>query len=1173
MLLVSLFLLNWGYLMNSLKKDELKSLLEQINEIDKLYNNSANSNKAYSKGPELIKRNEKIKTESDKLEALEKLKLKAENDSRKAEEAVKVLLATYKEDSQKNIVIQQIIQDIRKRYAVIPQDTTRLIHYPKNTKAEHWTGFYSQSRYEYLMPYCQLAYLAEGKGSPEEHALKLALAFDTERDALVYTRECFKHHILPMHDGCAFVLPDLNQCDFKSWKTLIKTNIHDRAFRELLNHASEIEKEISKNKPIEKTNRNLIKSKKNELNEVIGKFKTLKSKHGTLTSQEEQEYKKSIQEMSKLRLELFRLSAGVSLNNYDVMTLKAAKESYLNNFVSYRIMTENGLLENDFNKFQKLKRANDDTQIPNIDVDGSDLGFPGFHLKKVDVMDEAQAAEAACFGKLTHCCQSLSGEAGEPCVIHGLTSPKSGFYVLKDDEGKVLAQSWVSRTQTGAMLFDSIEIAFDLWDYENYNFHKINTVCLFFEKLFEKLITERNVSKISCGGSSGISQRFGIDSVIGKERFVDYDGYSDAIQQRVITDKNRPYIQNPHQINQSEAIDLFIKNTIHKVPLNENMPLIEMINWAVLKSDQALIEKLKKTGQSLGIESLIEIISNYLNNPEKAKILLNKIDEFSYLKNVLDAQGNTALMKAIEHGQIDAALKFIAEGGNINEKNNLAKTPLIYAIESNFNEVAIELINKDAKIDEKDYDSETALLKAIKKGNSEIALLLIKRGAKLNEKGYGGQTALIYAIEKRLDEVVYALLNNNSTKTNEKDDDQMTPLMYAVISGNENYVTQLLKHGAKVNLKEEHGFTAYMLANLMGFNTIADKLVEHGAKIESQINYNIKGAYGKTLLISAVQRDKPALVNKLLENTNVDIHVKDTLGETALSYAAGADKAMAVKLIEKGAKLDEKNQYGQTPLMRAALVGDLELFDLMLKDNINVDIKDNSSYTTLALLTSYVVGSLPYFSDKDLSGIHKEMIFKLIDAGADIHQKNNLNRTPLQIVQSLPELHAAMLARVEQREQKTLENNLPSFLPLKNNTEKMFKKLIKQDKGEELIALIKKSNNPINKLCITDEDQNQCSLLMHACELGKVKIVKCLLDAGAKVNKQDQDGDTALAYAVDCEEETQKDILHLLLNKGADVRLRNHENETVIDRAKEYIGNDDIIKLLESSTYTPSPNK
>lgn len=1159
--------------MNSSKKDELKSLLGQINEIDKLYNNSANSNKAYSKGPELIKRNEKIKTESDKLEVLEKLKIKAENDHAKAEEAVKILLAAYKEDSQKNIVIQQIIQDIRKRYAVIPQDTTRLIHYPKNTKAEHWTGFYSQSRYEYLMPYCQLAYLAEGKGEPEEHALKLALAFDSERDALVYTRECFKNYALPIHDGGAFVLPDPTQCDFKNWKTLIKTNIHDRAFRELLKHAPEIEKEIGKNKPIEKINRVLIKAKKIELTEAIGKFKTLKRKHGTLTSQEEQEYKKSIQEVSKLHLELFRLSAGVSLNNYDVMTLKAAKESYLNNFVSYRIMTENGLLERDFNKFQKLKRANDDTQIPNIDIDGSDLGFPGLHLKKVDVMDEAQAAEAACFGKLTHCCQSLSGEAGEPCVIYGLTSPNSGFYVLKDEKGEVLAQSWVSRTQTGAMLFDSIEIAFDMRDYENYNYTKMNTARLFFEKLFEKLITEKDVSKISCGSNSGMSQQFGVDSVVGKERFIDYDGYSDASQQRVIIDKNRPYIQKPYQINQSEAIDLFIKKIIKKEPLNENVDLIEMINWAVLKEDQMLIDKLKNmtlnTDQKLVLDSLVSTISSYLKNREQTKVLLNDANKFAYLKNVINAEGNSTLIEAIERGEPEIALKLIFEKGNmLNDKNNLSKTPLIFSIEHDLKQVATELIKQNAKIDEKDYYGNTALLKSIDKKNSEIALLLIKNGAKFNEKGYGGQTALMYAMEKGLDDVVYVLLGKNTIKINEKDDDQMTPLMYAVLSGNENYVTQLLKLGAKVNLKEEHGFTAYMLANLMGFNTIADRLAEHGAKIESQVNYNIKGAYGKTLLISAVQRDKPALANKLLENNNVDIHVKDALGETAFSYAVGADNAMAKKLIEKGAKIDEKNRFGDTPLMKAVRERDLALFDLLLKYDGNVDLKNNNGYTALGLL----IEQLRYSSQSN-PDIYKEMIFKLIDIGANIHEKNNSNGSPSESAKFDPVLHAAMLARVAQREQKTPDNKPVSFLPLKNNTEKMFKRLIEQDNAEELIALIKKNNNPINKLCIKDEDENQCSLLMHACELGKVKIVKCLLDAGAKVNKQDQDGDTALAYAVDCEEETQKDILHLLLNKGADVRLRNHENETVIDRAKEYIGNDDIIKLLESSTYTPSPNK
>lgn len=126
------------------------------------------------------------------------------------------------------------------------------------------------------------------------------------------------------------------------------------------------------------------------------------------------------------------------------------------------------------------------------------------------------------------------------------------------------------------------------------------------------------------------------------------------------------------------------------------------------------------------------------------------------------------------------------------------------------------------------------------------------------------------------------------------------------------------------------------------------------------------------------------------------------------------------------------------------------------------------------------------------------------------------------------------------------------------------KDLIKNDKSDELGMLIKEKNYPINKLGLVDEDENRCSLLMHACEMGAVKVVKSLLEAGVKINKKDADGDTALAYSVDCEEETQKEIINLLLNAGADVKSINNENETAIDRAKEYEENDEIVLILES---------
>jgi hypothetical protein len=98
-----------------------------------------------------------------------------------------------------------------------------------------------------------------------------------------------------------------------------------------------------------------------------------------------------------------------------------------------------------------------------MQIDGNDLGYPGFYFKKINVQDEKEAARAACLGKLTKCCQSLSGEAGEPCVIHGLTSSNGGFYILCEGDltnpkisDSVIAQSWVWRSTTNALVFDSI---------------------------------------------------------------------------------------------------------------------------------------------------------------------------------------------------------------------------------------------------------------------------------------------------------------------------------------------------------------------------------------------------------------------------------------------------------------------------------------------------------------------------------------------------------------------------------------------------------------------------------------------------------------------------------------------------------------------------------------------
>ena len=63
-------------------------------------------------------------------------------------------------------------------------------------------------------------------------------------------------------------------------------------------------------------------------------------------------------------------------------------------------------------------------------------------------------------GKYTCCCQHLGG-AGESAMMHGLINPDAGFWVVEDNNGKIVAQAEIWEVDDKTLVFDNIEFADD----------------------------------------------------------------------------------------------------------------------------------------------------------------------------------------------------------------------------------------------------------------------------------------------------------------------------------------------------------------------------------------------------------------------------------------------------------------------------------------------------------------------------------------------------------------------------------------------------------------------------------------------------------------------------------------------------------------------------------------
>lgn len=125
----------------------------------------------------------------------------------------------------------------------------------------------------------------------------------------------------------------------------------------------------------------------------------------------------------------------------------------------------NGVRRADFDKaLDLLESASKTDRLPDIRIDGADIGQPDFYMEKLPKGDW----RGPMLGKIlrsSRCCQYIGG-AGASCAEHGTVSENGGFYVWKQKTGgeqtkkdPIVAQSWAWIGKGGELVLDSFERA------------------------------------------------------------------------------------------------------------------------------------------------------------------------------------------------------------------------------------------------------------------------------------------------------------------------------------------------------------------------------------------------------------------------------------------------------------------------------------------------------------------------------------------------------------------------------------------------------------------------------------------------------------------------------------------------------------------------------------------
>ena len=149
---------------------------------------------------------------------------------------------------------------------------------------------------------------------------------------------------------------------------------------------------------------------------------------------------------------------------------------------------------------------------------------------------------------------------------------------------------------------------------------------------------------------------------------------------------------------------------------------------------------------------------------------------------------------------------------------------------------------------------------------------------------------------------------------------------------------------------------------------------------------------GQNALVIAIQEPSPKVSKVLLESPKIDLNALNIKGESPLMLAAlKGQLELADRMVKKGADV---NKTGWTPLHYAATTGQLQVIKLLIENYAYIDAESPNGSTPLMLASMYGT---------------PEAVKLLLDEGADPTLKNQQGLTAVQFAQRASRPDAAEL--------------------------------------------------------------------------------------------------------------------------------------------------------------------
>jgi ankyrin repeat protein len=379
-----------------------------------------------------------------------------------------------------------------------------------------------------------------------------------------------------------------------------------------------------------------------------------------------------------------------------------------------------------------------------------------------------------------------------------------------------------------------------------------------------------------------------------------------------------------------------------------------------------------------------------------------------------------------------------------------------------------------------------------------------------------GDTPLLLAARFQCEFGLFKKILNrtNSANVNKTNRNENTALHYAMFKKSETKVEELLKReDVDVDIKNRYDGSALHLASkwtniqMESFNLILEKTRD--------VNSPSQGMGQNTALHYAIIHKSEITTKALLAHKDVDVNVKNDYNKTALHLASKWKKIpfdLFQRILEKSTDVINAQDNDRETALHYAIIQKSEIATKkwLKHSDLNVDIKKKDHATAVTAL---------HLASKR-EEISSDLFNLILEKSTDINGQDNDGSAAL---------HYAILGESEIATKELLKH--------------------------EDMNVNMKNNKNVTSLHLASMWTNIA-----------VDLFNLILEKSDDINSQDNDGSTALLWAIFLKSEIA--VKGLLAHNDVDVNIKNNRNETALSYASKWkdIPMDLFQIILEKST-------